>query len=203
MKKCLFLCLAAGILLSACKKSDSNSSTNNNNNNNGNSNKLCSGNTADASYFPLKPGNTWTYASQNPMVATVGSSTISHKGNNYYTVTYTISNNTDHSIILRNDNQNNTLYYNAANDSEYAYVPAKPDTVYNWRFPIANGKFGRRKVTGVNVKVVTNSCSYYATEITQYDDKGIVQTKYYYVKGLGEVRETTFGPLDLSAVVLE
>lgn len=201
MKKCLFLALAAALSFSACKKSDSGSNNNSNNNNNGNSNKLCSGNTADASYFPLKTGNTWTYASQNTLTGTVTATEL-HHGNTYYRVNYTDGKSTNYTLVLRNDNTNQTLYYNAATDSDYSFVPAKPDTVYNWRFPLTNGKFGRRRVTGVNVPVNTASCSYKATEITQYDDKGNT-TKYYYVKGLGEVRETGLAPLDLSAVVLE
>lgn len=201
MKKYFLICFLLSAFVSACKKADNSSSNTTTNNQNNNSNKLCDGD-GEANYFPLKSGNTWTYSNQYKLTGTVAG-TVTHKGNTYYLVNYSDASNNSYSLTLRNDNQNTTLYYNAANDSEYAYIPAKPDTVYKWRFPLPNGKFGKRKVTSVSSTVTTSTCTYKAVEITQYDENGNAVTKYYYVKGLGEVRETTFAPIDLNAVVLE
>lgn len=199
MKKACNLALLALLVIAAtmagCKKEDDV----NNNNNPPQYNALCDGDTTSASWLPLKIGNQWKYTGTGITKTVQAMDTISgvayfrvfNQEVNDWTRWYRVANNGD-------------IYYMDSNNNEYLYVPAAPTVNQQWPYPAGFFGTGSRVVESLTDSVKTASCTYYnCMRIQDYNSSGSKETKFYYKRGVGKVRQNSFSNYDLKEVTLK
>jgi hypothetical protein len=164
---------------------------------------LCSGISSANSYFPLTSNDTWTYNNIGP-----GSGfdrSVSITGTQAYGVyTYYVVH-SDEEGITSFDNylrySAGTVYeYDTQMSAEYTYLPASPvagQTLHTY----SGGSYW--KVISTNASVTTAACTYTGClQMGHYNADNSLSSTHYFKKNVGEVKESTFSSIELTAVSL-
>ncbi len=154
---------------------------------------LCNGNGSN-SYFPLKLDNKWTYNSgkQNVIYQTITKAKTQSSDVVFTSISRQYSMEFDDVYILKPNGD----IYRATYVSNTLFVPANP--TLNQEYPSSAGKI---VVQSLSANVVTPSCNYSnCLLLVEYFANGSENTRYYFKKGIGKVRE---GISDLSEIDLK
>ena len=158
---------------------------------------LCDGLTSEASYFPLKIGDSWTYGNEVHKI----DATETYGGNTYFDMSIGDQFSPYHNYFR---SANDGVYeYITADSKEYLFIPSNPTVNQEWDYRVGFG-VGKRKVISLTATVKTSKCEYKnVMQINEYYEDGSSGTIYYYKKGLGMIRYTVFSTKDLTAVTLK
>ena len=166
------------------------------------SSPLCAGNSSN-SYYPLAANNNWTYTNVGPGSGLDRTATIT--GTQVYGAqTY---------MHVLNDEQGlstfdkyfrysaGTVYeYDTQQNVEYSYLPASPvagQTLHTY----GDGSYW--KVVATSVNVTTVACAYTGClQMAHYNSDNTLNTTHYFKKNVGQIKETTFSSIELTAVSL-
>lgn len=197
-----FIALATAVFVAVgCKKDNGNDPNSPNPNptpTNPSTNTLCDGNSTN-SYFPLVQQNYWEWRQGNKVQKWTVNGTFENNSKTYTKLKMVWDSGLSETEgYFRVENGN---IYRLTDSGEFLYVPATPTLNQEWNYPV--GFNGKRKIMGLNESVTTGSCAYQGLlKIGEYDGNSLINT-YYYKKGLGIVRITTFGNMDLRVVTLK
>lgn len=202
MKKTCNLALIALLVIAAtiagCKKEDDST---NNNNNPPQANPLCDGVSGSTAWLPLKLGNQWKYTGTGIVKTVQAMDTFSgvvyyrifnQEGSaNSWTRWYRVAGNGD-------------VMYRDSNGNEYLYLPTNPSLNQQWPYPAGFFGTGSRVVESLTDSVKTSLCTYYnCMKIQEYNSSGSKETKFYYKRGVGKIRQNSFSNYDLKEVTFK